>query len=294
MNKLLMMCVLSLSASAAAASTLNVATGSGTGTYTKIFKDMGQVCPESSYLLERKTGGSLDNIELLLGNSVSLAFVQSDVLIAKQKIDKDIRVNEIKTLLPLYNEEIHVIALKGSGLSTFADLAPKKGRIGNLGAKSYNVVTFGGSVITANVLKAYTGINYGIITVKDSDAAVAALKAKKADAIIAVVGAPAEWVSRLDNSFTILPIPASVGAKLNGLYDTGSISYSNFGLGAVPTFSVKSILATRDFKTPEKKAQLLSYQKCVRSKITQLRETEGFQSKWQFVDFSKSSWPIYK
>lgn len=293
-HTLLLTTLLISSVALAATSSLNVATGSATGTYTKMFKDMGQVCPGASYLKERKTGGSLDNIELLLGNEVSLAFVQSDVLIAKQKINKDIRVNEIKALLPLYNEEIHVIALKSSGLKTFADLTAKKGRIGNIGSKNFTVASFGGSVVTANVLKAYTGVNYAIKTVKDSDAAIAELRAKRVDAIIAVVGAPAAWISSLDNSFTLLSMNSDLAGKLKGLYEPTTVSYTNFGLGATPSLSVSSILATRNFKTADKKKQLLNYQKCVIGKLTELQETEGFQSKWQSVNFHKSTWPLYK
>lgn len=294
MKKTLLLLSVALISSAQSVSFLNVATGSSTGTYTKMFKDMGQVCPSVSYLKERKTNGSIDNIELLLNNEVSLAFMQSDVLLAKQKINKDTRVNDIKALLPLYKEEIHVIALKSSGLKSINDLAPKKGRIGNIGAKSYTVVSFGGSVVTANVLKAYTGINYSIVTVKDAAEAVAALNTKKADAIVAVVGAPASWVTSLNSSYTLLSIGQDQASKMNGLYEPVTLSYTNFGLGATNTLAVESILATRNFKTAEKRKQLTTYQKCVISKLTTLQETEGFQSKWQTVDFKSSSWPMFK
>ncbi|CAM3659621.1 hypothetical protein DESA109040_19025 [Deinococcus saxicola] len=75
-----------------------------------MFGNIGQVCTQSADLKERGTGGSLDNINLLMDNEVSLAFVQSDVLKAREQIDHDPRMANIKALLPLYDEEIHLFA----------------------------------------------------------------------------------------------------------------------------------------------------------------------------------------
>lgn len=156
--------LLALPAAQAAPPTLNVATGSPTGTYSAMFKNVGLLCTQSAYLKERGTSGSLENIDLLLNNEVSLAFVQSDVLKARQQIDQDPRVENIRALLPLHREEVHLFARPAvvkknilgktsvTGVQNFADLKGKR------------VGAWGGSVITARVVGAMTGVSYQIVT----------------------------------------------------------------------------------------------------------------------------------
>lgn len=281
------------SAQAAPATFLNVATGSPTGTYSAMFKNIGTVCTQSAYLKERGTSGSLENIDLLLSNQVSLAFVQSDVLKAKQQIDMDARVENIKALLPLHNEEVHLFAkpvvvkknffgkTTVTGIGTFNDLKGKK------------VAAWGGSLITAKVLSAKLNVPYTIMSVKDRDTAFAALKAGQVDAVLAVVGQPATWAKDLSNNdVNLVPIPYT--PVLNGIYSQAKLMYENLGAGSVPTVAVQSVLATRDFKTADKKKILLDYQKCAISHLVNLQEDEGMHPKWQEVTFKTWPWPQYK
>lgn len=280
-------------AHAAPATFLNVATGSPTGTYAAMFKNVGVQCTQSAYLKERGTSGSLENIDLLLSNQVSLAFVQSDVLKAKQQIDQDPRVENIRALLPLHAEEVHLFAKPAvvkknifgktttTGVTTFADLKGKR------------VAAWGGSLITAKVLSAKLGVSYTILSVKDRDAAFAALSGGQADAVLAVVGQPATWVRDL-NSAAVNMVPVPFNAALDGIYTSAKLLYPNLGAGSVPTVAVQSVLATRDFKTADKKTILLNYQKCAIAKLVNLQEDEGMHPKWQEVTFKTWPWPQYK
>ncbi|MBZ9713383.1 TAXI family TRAP transporter solute-binding subunit [Deinococcus multiflagellatus] len=270
---------------------LNVATGSSTGTYSTMFKNIGKVCAQSAYLKERGTSGSLENIDLLLGNEVSLAFVQSDVLKAKEQIDGDARVQNIKALLPLHSEEVHLFAkpvvqkrdllgrVTTTGVGTFNDLKGKR------------VAAWGGSIITARVLSAKLGVPFAVLSVKDRDSAFALLRANQADAVLAVVGQPATWVKDL-SGVNLIPVPYA--PALQGIYTSAKLLYPTLGAGSVPTVAVQSVLATRDFKTPEKKDLLLKYQKCAMSKLVNLQEDEGMHPKWQEVTFKTWPWPQYK
>ena len=173
---------------------LNVATGSKGGTYATMYKNLGDICTSASWLRERQTSGSVENVDLLLSNQVSLAFVQLDVLKARDQIDGDPRAKEIRTLLPLHQEEIHLIAKKPtkgflgrvSGVTRFSELARKK------------VGAWGGSVVTANVLRAKSGVNFEVAAFPTRDAALAALASGQVDAVLAVVGQPADWVKALE------------------------------------------------------------------------------------------------
>ncbi|GAA5514239.1 hypothetical protein Dcar01_02994 [Deinococcus carri] len=288
---LLLGSLLTLGAAQAAPPMLNVATGSPTGTYSAMFKNVGQLCTQSAYLRERGTSGSLENIDLLLNNEVSLAFVQSDVLKARQQIDKDPRVEGIRALLPLHHEEIHLFARPAvvkknilgkttvTGVQNFADLKGKK------------VGAWGGSIITARVVGAMTEVPYQIQTFKDQASAFAALQAGQVDAVLAVVGQPAAWVKNL-SGVQLLAVPST--PKLNTIYTPAKLFYPNLGAQSVPTIAVQSVLATRDFKTPDKKKLLLDYQKCAMQKLVNLQEDEGMHPKWQDVTFKTWPWPQYK
>lgn len=284
--------LLTLSAAGAAPPTfLNVATGSPTGTYSAMFKNIGLVCTQNAYLRERGTSGSLENIDLLLSNEVSLAFVQSDVLKARQQIDKDPRVENIKALLPLHREELHLFArppvvkknilgrTTTTGIQTFADL------------KDRRVGAWGGSLITARVLTAMSGVPFQVVSLKDQPSAFAALQSGQVDAVLAVVGQPATWVKNL-SGVNLIAVPTN--ARLSGIYTPAKLFYPNLSANSVPTIAVQSVLATRDFKTPERKQLLLGYQKCAMSHLVNLQEDEGMHPKWQDVDFKTWPWPRYK
>ena len=292
MKKTLLACLcLTTAAHAAEPVYLNVATGSPTGTYSAMFKNVGKVCTQSAYLKERGTSGSLENIDLLLSNQVSLAFVQSDVLKAKQQIDKDPRADNIKALLPLHSEEVHLFArppvvnknvlgkVSTTGVASFADLKNKR------------VAAWGGSLITANVLSAKLGVPYNVVSVKDREAAFGALQAGQVDAVLAVVGQPAAWVKELSG---VALVPINATPAVQDIYTTAKLMYPNLNAGSVPTLAVQSVLATRDFKTPERKAMLLNYQKCALNKLINLQEDEGMHPKWQEVTFKTWPWPQYK
>ncbi|SMB96031.1 TAXI family TRAP transporter solute-binding subunit [Deinococcus hopiensis] len=279
-------------AAQAANASLNVATGSPTGTYSAMFKNIGAVCTQSAYLRERGTSGSLENIDLLLDNQVSLAFVQSDVLKARQQIDKDPRVENIRALLPLHSEELHLFArppvvkknILGkttvTGVQNFADLKGKR------------VGAWGGSLITARVVGAMTGVPYRIVNFKDQPSALNALMGGQVDAVLAVVGQPAAWVKNLGNGVNLVPVP--MNDRLAAIYSPAKLFYPNLSAQSVPTIAVQSVLATRDFKTPDKKKLLLDYQKCAMSKLVNLQEDEGMHPKWQDVTFRTWPWPQYK
>lgn len=282
---------------------LNVATGTTTGTYSAMFKDLGKVCSTTSYLSEVGSEGSLDNLDKLLNNQVSLAFTQLDVLKARKQIDGDVRVDEVKALIPLYSEEIHIFTKVNSGIVNFSQLANSSKVVssGFLGRSKATVVTthkvgsWGGSVVTAKVLSAMTRVDYQIVVFPTREAAFASLMSVGGvDAVLAVVGQPSTWVKTLTK---VALVTFDVADKVAPLYTKARLSYPNININAVPTVAIQSLLVTRNFKTADKKAKLLSYQKCAYSKLTALTDTEGYHPKWTQVPDSLSSftsWPTYK
>lgn len=285
----LLLAALLPSASAAPLTTLKVATSQNGSTAAAMFTDLGWVCTSSSWLQQRQTSGSTESLELLLGNQVSLAFVQLDVLKARQQIDRDPRVDRIRALLPLNFDEIHLLARvpqktllgKVKGVRAFSELGGKR------------VGAWGGSVVTAQILRAKGGVDYQVVSLPGRDQALAALRAGQVDAVLAVVGQPADWVKTLSpQEFALLPLNIPAG-RLNGFYHPARLVYGQFG-AAVNTYGVQRILATENFKLPERRRQLLAYQACAKRKLTELQETEGYHPKWRDVDFGGNDWPLYR
>ena len=276
-------------ASAAPLGVLKVATSPNGSTASAMYTDLGRACTSSAWLQQRQTSGSTESLELLLGNEVSLAFVQLDVLKARQQIDKDPRVNRVRALLPLNFDEIHVLARvpqktflgKTKGVRAFSELGGKR------------VGAWGGSVVTAQILRAKAGVNFQVLPFPGRDQTLAALRAGQVDAVLAVVGQPADWVKALTpQEFALLPLDVPAG-QLSGFYQPARLVYGQFG-AAVSTYGVQRILATENFKLPERRKQLLAYQACAKKKLTELQETEGYHPKWREVDFAGNDWPLYR
>ena len=284
---------ISMTAQAATPVFLDVATSPKGSTASDMFRDIGRVCTNASFLRQRQSSGSVENLNLLLGNQVSLAFVQLDVLKARDQIDKDPRAKELKQLLPLNFDEIHLIAQRPTQKKNIFGKITTVGVTKFSELKNEKIGTWGGSVITANVLKAKSGVPVTIVEYKNREDTMKALTAGQVDAVLSVVGQPADWVKTLDATrYALLPIDITTD-KVNGFYREATLRYPQLGNG-VPTYAVQRILVTRDFKTPERRTALLNYQKCALSKLTALQETEGFHPKWNEVTFKESDWPWFK
>ncbi len=288
--KLLSLIALLGSVQAAPVSFMDVATGARGTTSNAMYKDLGRVCTNAAFLREVHTSGSIENVDLLLGNKVSLAFVQLDVLKARDQVDHDPRAKEIRTLLPLNPDELHLIApvpKKGflgrtTGITKYSDLKGKR-----LGA-------WGGSFVTANILRAKSGVAMQVLSFPEREQAINALNAGQVDAVLAVVGQPADWVKALSPQQYVLAPVDIAPEKLKDFYQPARLIYPQFG-SSVPTYSVQRLLVTRNFKTPERHQQLLAYQNCAKSKLSELVEGQGMHPKWAEVDLTKTSaWPLYK
>jgi len=139
------------------AQTLRVATGGAKGTYSTLFKEMVNACGTEVPLVEVNSTGSMENVNNLVGNQVNAAFVQSDVLYLRARTEE---LGNVKTLLALHSEQVHIVARAASGLKTggvmgvggsavtFTDLSSLAG---------YKVGAAGGSVVTAEVIHPHVG-----------------------------------------------------------------------------------------------------------------------------------------
>jgi TRAP transporter TAXI family solute receptor len=218
---------------------LTIATGSTEGTYFKIAQDIKQIAEKEGIPIEIiPTGGSFDNVNLLGAGNVDLAIMQLDVLrFVAEIMAKETGLNvlqEVKVVLNLYPEEIHIIA-KDPAITTLNQLRGKKVAVGP--EKS-------GSALTAEVL--LTGFGLKVERVFDPpEAAIKKLDKGDIDALIFVGGAPVPAFKNLDKSFHFVALPRDSG--LEEIYPKKTIPKSVYAWAEnVETYAVPSVIMTRN------------------------------------------------
>jgi TRAP transporter TAXI family solute receptor len=218
---------------------LTIATGSAEGTYFKIAQDIRQIAEKEGISIEIiSTGGSFDNVNLLGAGKVDLAIMQLDVLrFVAEIMAKETGLNvlqELKVVLNLYPEEIHIIA-KNPAIRTLNQLQGKKIAVGPERS---------GSALTAEVLLAGFGLN--VERAFDApEVAIKKIDKGELDALIFVGGAPVPAFEGLDKSFHFVELPRDSG--LEEIYPKKSIPKSVYAWADnVETYAVPSVIMTRN------------------------------------------------
>ncbi len=223
---------------------LTIATGTPEGTYYQIAQDIKQVAEKEGIPIEIvQTNGSFDNINLLGSEKVDLAILQLDVLkftseMMQAKANFNV-LKELKVILNLYFEEIHVIT-KNDGIRSLDQLDGKKVALGP---------ERGGSALTAEVLLAANGVSIQKFFDAPNEA-LQKLERGELDALIFVGGAPVPAFEKLDKSFHFVQLPAN--PILEQIYQKKKIDKLVYSwAGEVETLAVPSVIMTRDRKDSE-------------------------------------------
>ena len=220
---------------------LTIAAGTPEGTYYQIAKDIERVAEKDGIPIEViQTNGSFDNINLLGSGKVDLAILQVDALkFASDVLQARAGMNvseQVKVVLNLYLEEIHVIA-KNDNIRSLEQLNGKKVAVGPESS---------GSALTAEVLLTL----YGVLVEKSFDAPVEALQKLQSgdlDALIFVGGAPVPAFEKLDRSFHFVRLPAN--PIMEQIYQKSKIAAAVYAwAGETETYTVPSVIMTRDRK----------------------------------------------
>lgn len=307
MKKLFAILALTILAMSANAQALKVATGGTGGTYSRMFKEVSGACSTQLPLSESTSSGSVQNIDRILGNEVNAAFVQADVLHWRARTED---LGNIKTLMTLHPEAVHLVAMADSKIKTGGTLGTA------IGAKpvvfstltdlaGYTVGAAGGSVVTANVIRMQSEVQYNIAEFPSNDALLAALTAGQVQAALLVGGAPlgapvAEGakptlVAALNRNYKLLSISETLQGKLKNVYSPVVLNYSNMGMTGVKSVSTEAIFVTREYKTPKVVDGLSKLRACAIAAVPELAETIGMHPMWSKVNVeSKGKWTYYK
>lgn len=299
MNKLVALAIIMAGTAAQAqiSQSLETATGEykGGSTYSAMFREFTKACPNLG-MVERETSGSGENIDLLTGNKVKMAWVQSDMLFYTKMLDPN-KVANIRALFPLYDEELHFISrAKQKTVGKFAALGiGDKVELTNLSdLKGKTLGAVGGSIISANIVNAKTGLNMKVVTFQKNQDLLNALVESKVDAILVVGGAPHAIPKTLDSSFRLMAVNQEFLQPLSDVYTPTKISYSNMGQVGVSTVSTSALAVTRVY-SKKVSDQLKKVQDCFHNTVDDLKDATGTHEKWQKIDpNAKVKWPMYE
>lgn len=250
------------------------------GSYQEFAEDMKKI---SLYISATENSkGAVDNFrQLFLRDKYFVSFIQQDVLIEQKLDDIEYETNyteNIRVLMPLANEDIHLITLKSNNLKTIKDLKSKKVGVGTINQ---------GTQITAKLVKEFTGGSWNEIEI-DLENGLKALAEKKIDALFFVGSSPVQALNEVSNGQDLELIPIT-SKKMNKAYKPSLIKANSYNWlkTDVETFAVTSVLVTNiGGETSEQKANIEGMLKDIFQNIAKLKQ-DGHE-KWSEVNFDFS------
>lgn len=286
----------SISAQAQLNLDMTTATGDSKGgsTYSAMFREFAKACPNLN-LRERESNGSIDNFDLLTGNKVKMAWVQGDVAFYTKMLDPA-KVENVRALFSLFNEELHFISkVKTRTVGKFAALGigdkVEVTKLSDLRGKTLGAV--GGSIISAKIVNAKTGLNMNIASFPKNQDLLDALVSGKIDAILVVGGAPHNLPKALDTSYRLMSVDQEFMKPLSEVYTPAKLSYANMAQVGVDTVATPAIAVTRIY-SKKVSEQLQKVQQCFNDHVEDLQSSDGTHEKWQKVKANAPmKWPAY-
>lgn len=275
--------------------TLLVANGSSSGTYEQFLKEIEAAIPDSGIVFKRvPSSGAIENLDKLINNEVSAAFLHSDVIYFRSKAEAGLD-QRYKTLLPLFNEDVHFLTLTESKRKTggtfgygakpvvFRDVSDLAG---------YKVGAAGGGYVTSQVIRLQGEINYQVVQFNSGKELLEALNAGTVDAVEFTGAAPLTILKDLGPQYRLLPIPSQTIDKLKAVYKPSNVTYNKMSPNGVPTVAAQCLFVAKVYKTPRMVNQLATFRNAFYAHLDELKETPGNHKKWQDVSVDDHGpWP---
>ena len=208
---------------------IGIATGPTAGVYYPLGGGMANVLSKYVPGLQasaRVTGGSVANLQLIHSGNSELALSMVDAALDALKGEDKFRGNpvEVRTLMVLYPNRMHVVTIEGTGIEKMADLKGKRVSSGPPGSAT-EVMAF--RVIEAAGLDKDKDMQRERLSVGES---ANAIKDRKIQAFFWVGGLPTSGVTDLGATPNVklklidhADLVERMNAKYNNLYTTGAI-----------------------------------------------------------------------
>ena len=246
-------------------------------------------------VINKSTQGAAANFEQLVNprSNYKFALMQSDYLYLMQAWDMQDNTNNtksIKVVLPLANEEIHVVTKTSNNLNTLSNL---EGKLVAIGTKSQ------GTYATAWRINERSKTNFLSRNIHFDDA-LRSLKLNKIQAFFIVGSAPIDKLN-FNPAIAIEDISLVALQDTTGwaeFYTVDTIKKEEYRWleKDVPTFSVSTLLLVNEAKlTQTDRDNLAKLLDGLNTNLETLRENG--HPKWKEVDFTNwdtSDWPVYK
>ena len=206
-----------------------IATGGTGGVYYPLGGGMANVLTKyvpGAAATARVTGGSVDNLKLIGSKQSEVALVMVDAALDALKGEDKFKGNkvEVRTLMVLYPNRMHVVTVEGKGIEKMSDLKGKRVSTGSPGSATevmaFRVIEAAGLDKDKDMRRERLGVAESTNAIKDG----------KIDAYFWVGGLPTAAVTDLGASPGIklklidhAEVVDKMNAKYGGLYSTGVI-----------------------------------------------------------------------
>lgn len=185
--------------------------------------------------------GSVDNVNAIISGLRNSGFAQSDVAYwaytGTGTMEGKEPATDLRTIAALFEEHIHLVALKDSGINSVADLKGKRVSLDEPGSGTY---------VDAGLILEANGIALGDVTAEalKGGAASEALRNGKIDAFFVVAGYPTGSLVELASAADIKLVPidgpaADALTEKYGFFASSDIPEGTYeGVGSVTTVAV--------------------------------------------------------
>ncbi len=240
------------------------------------------------------SSGSVENFNNVKAGTI--AFVQYDVL--QQEAWNDLtnitnRTDDIKVLLSLGNEEIHLVAHTESNISSLRDLNDPNIKVG-IGSKDQ------GTAVTALIIKQQTECKWTDVNLSFKES-IKALLTREIDAFFFVGSAPVAAFK----PFSLLSPAHQKKIKLISISDSRlkeiygepvRILRTTYDWAPydVTTYAVVSLLVTKTTgETPEQQKQIKELLSAIKTNVINLQKDGHPQWRQVAFNFNRIDWPIH-
>lgn len=276
---------------------LTILSGSKQATQYRFAEDITTiVAPSLDFkVVNKETNGSSDNFNLLIdpNNLYKLAIMQLDYLFYMQTHDMIMnteKTKNLKVVVPLGNEQIHLVTKASKG---FKGLQELEGKIVAIGSSDQGTYT------TASLIKDRSRVFWTSRNIH-FDGCLAALNTNEIDAFFIVSSAP---VAKLDlNPQSMIDklvlVPLEDFGEWAKYYTPDTIRKTDYRWleQNVPTFSVGAVLVVNEGKlSAADRDNVLKLKTTIQNKSEDLK-LNGHPT-WKQVnlmDWDESDWPLYK
>ena len=260
-----------------------ILSGPEKGSYSRFVGDIAALIGEKNGILLENgiTGGSAFNFKMLNdpNPNYKIALIQSDYLNlmkAEDKFNNTDKTGSLKIVMQLATEQIHLVAIKSSGLTSLQDLKMKRVGIGNKEQ---------GSFATGKIIKERSQISWTAVYV-GFDKMLRSLSTGSIDAGLVVGSAPLDMLDFdprvMVDEFTMLELDDFNGWARFYEHDTIYGDDYKWLDKNTPTFGVRTLLVVNESKlTSEDKQTISVIKSSIIQNLDQLR-SQG-HPKWRTV-----------